>query len=265
MSTKELINIEAKKRLGQNFLVDESAIQLMIETLEINAGDFVIEVGPGTGILTESLADSCEVIGANLHAIEFDKDLIPILESKFSKYKNTKIVNANILNFLDEIKLEKKFHLKFIGSLPYNITSPLLHRILRLDPLPSVCVFLVQKEVAYKICQDAPKSTYLSVLTQTFYEPKILKVINREKFIPTPKVDGAIVKFVKRSDSVRNIEISRYEKFLHHVFSKPRKMLNKVFNQSELKNYGLDGTKRPQDYAWKEYLNVFNTKINNNH
>ncbi len=256
--------VTAKKALGQNFLTDPSVAQLMVEKLNVQKGDYVIEIGAGTGAVTQQLAPICISQVAHLIAVEFDIDLIPILESKIPQNENVKIINANILNFLDDFKVPENVRLTMIGSLPYNITSPLIHRLIKNKPMPDTCVFLIQKEVAHKICMQAPDSNYFSVFVQTFYEANILKIVDKHLFNPIPQVGGAVIKLVKKpldsnSSSLWQInDVSRYEKFLHHAFSHPRKMLNKVFTAAELEKYDFIGTNRPQDYNWKNYFKAFN-------
>lgn len=246
-----------KKALGQNFLTDPSVAQLMVDTLDVQKGDEVIEIGSGTGALTEPLASICKSKRVRLTAVEFDIDLIPILKSKVVEDENVKIVNANILNYLDDLKMSENTPLKIIGSLPYNITSPLIHRLIKNNPMPQTCVFLIQKEVAQKICAQAPDSNYLSVLVQTFYKTEILKIVDKNLFSPVPKVDGAVIKFTRKPIDMFPRDISRYEKFLHHGFSHPRKMLNKVFTKEELEKYKFDGSSRPQNYHAADYLRTF--------
>lgn len=247
----------AKKSLGQNFLTDPSVAKLMVNALAIQTNDEIIEIGSGTGVVTKPLAEICQQNKSHLTAVEFDVDLIPVLKSAVPEDQFVSIVNANILNFLDDFKVVQDTKLKLIGSLPYNITSPLLHRLIGFDPMPNTCVFLFQREVGQKICATVPDSNYLSVFVQTFYEPKILRTVDKGLFEPIPQVDGAVIKLERKPAFIDLSEISRYEKFLHHAFSHPRKMLNKVFSQEELKKYQLDGTKRAQNYGWKEYLQAF--------
>lgn len=255
--------VVAKKSLGQNFLTGPTVTQLMVESLDVQKGDEVVEIGAGTGAVTQILAPVCEQQKAHLTAVEFDVDLIPVLKSAISETESVKVVNANILNLLDDYKVPENSKFKTIGSLPYNITSPLIHRLINISPMPETCVFVIQKEVAQKTCAQAPDSNYLAVFVQTFYECKILKIVDKSLFDPIPQVDGAVIKLTKKShepvsSSLEEItNISRYEKFLHHAFSHPRKMLNKVFTKEELQKYGFDGTKRPQNYNSQEYLAAF--------
>ncbi|MBU2028849.1 ribosomal RNA small subunit methyltransferase A, partial [Patescibacteria group bacterium] len=238
----------AKKALGQNFLTDQTVVQLMIEALDVQSNDTIIEIGSGTGAVTKPLAQVCQAKDAHLTAVEFDIDLIPLLESAVPQTDQVTIINANILNFLEDFKVPKNNSFKIIGSLPYNITSPLLHQLIKYHPQPETIIVLIQKEVAQKICDQPPHSNYLSVFVQTFYEAKILKEVDKSLFNPIPAVDGAILQLLKKSQK-SNFDISRYEKFLHHIFSHPRKMLNKVLTKEELEKYNFAGTKRAQDYG----------------
>lgn len=251
----------AKKALGQNFLTDPKITQLMVESINVASGDQIMEIGSGTGAVTQHLAPICKSQNAYLTAIEFDIDLIPILKSKIAEDENVKIVNANILNFLDDYKISQNARLKIIGSLPYNITSPLIHRLTKNHPMPETCVLLIQKEVAQKIAETAPRSNYLSVFVQAFYTASILKIVDKNLFFPVPKVDGAVIKLTRKPTDMFSHDISRYEKFLHYVFSHPRKMLNKVFSKAELERYHLDSTKRPQDYGSIKYLEIFKIRV----
>lgn len=254
-------HVKAKKALGQNFLKDQAVARLMVESVDVFNGDRIIEIGSGRGALTQSLASICKSRHAHLTAVEFDIDLIPILKSKITENENVKIVNANILNLLDDFKIPENARLKIIGSLPYNITSPLIHRLIKTEPMPETCVFLIQKEVAQKICKQAPDSNYLSVFVQTFYKTEILKIVDKNLFFPVPKVDGAVIKLTKKLTDELIPDVSRYEKFLHHTFSSPRKMLNKVFTKEELSLYQLDGTNRPQNYNHMDYLRTYAVSI----
>ena len=254
-------NVRAKKALGQNFLTDPKIAQLMVDSVDASSDDRIIEIGSGTGALTQYLSSICTSQNAYLTAVEFDIDLIPILKSKIVESAYVKIINANILNLLDSLEIPEKARLKIVGSLPYNITSPLTHKLIKTNPMPAICVFLIQKEVARKICQQAPNSNYLSVFVQTFYKAEILKIVNKNLFDPIPQVDGAVIKLTRKGFDLNSLDISRYEKWLHHVFSHPRKMLNKVFTKDELEKYRLDGTERAQNYESTKYLELYTASM----
>ena len=252
--------IKPKKELGQNFLQDLLAANLMVDSLGVAARDVIVEIGPGLGAVTDVLSKKLrdEGGGSKLYAIEFDRELVDKLKARFPDGKSNKIeiVNANILDWLPNFQPGRDF--KLIGSLPYNITSPLLHSVVRLAKRPEACVFLVQKEVAQKVCAQAPKANYLSTFMQTFFVVELIEIVDRTKFNPVPAVDGGVIKLVCRSNpSIQQGELKKYEGFLHKGFSSPRKMLNKVFTADQLKSADIDGRLRPQNLTVDQWRTAF--------
>lgn len=243
-----------KKELGQNFLKDNSTIHKMILGLNLEANELVVEIGPGMGALTKRVSE----LAGKVFAVEFDKRLIDGLKKSFEN-TNVTVVDANILDWLPTFKLSDGYsEFKIIGSLPYYITSPILHTIAKLKQPPSVGVFLVQKEVAEKICEFPPDSSYLSSFVQTFYEVEYLGKVSKEFFAPVPKVDGGIIKLTKKIyEQISYDEMFKYEKFLHRCYLSPRKMLNKVFSKAELDMCRIDGNLRAQNLSSQDWLGVF--------
>ncbi|HLD96601.1 MAG TPA: rRNA adenine dimethyltransferase family protein, partial [Patescibacteria group bacterium] len=141
----------AKKSLGQNFLVDQRAVQDLVETAGVRKDDAVLEVGAGTGVVTLELAKR----GGKIIAVEFDRDLIPTLRENLKEFQNVEIINADILS-LDLIPYTLSPSFKIVGAIPYQITSPLIHKILHSPHRPKSITFIVQKEVAEKIAAAAP-------------------------------------------------------------------------------------------------------------
>jgi len=240
--------VKLRKSLGQNFLLDKSVGERMVVALNLADDDLVVEIGSGNGAVTEALTR----YNINLYATEIDKRLIDFLKNKFPK---ANVVNANILKWLPDFKPYKTF--KIIGSLPYYITSPILHETVRCNI--STAVFLVQKEVAKKISISAPNASYLSTFIQTFFSVTYLEMVDRNKFEPAPKVDSAVLQFV-RKPSV-NIDINKYEKFLHQGFSKPRKMLKKVLPLELLEKSGVNPNDRPQHIPLQIWIRMFKAQI----
>lgn len=246
--------MKPKKELGQNFLKDSPTAHKMVLGLDLNANDLVVEIGPGMGVLTKRVSE----LAGKVFAVEFDKRLIDGLKKSFEN-TNVTVVDANILDWLPSFRLPENYsEFKIIGSLPYYITSPILHTITKLKHPPSIGVFLVQKEVAEKICEFPPDSSYLSSFVQTFYDVEYFGKVAKEFFEPVPKVDGGIIKLTKKSyEQITYNEIYRYEKFLHRCYLSPRKMLNKVFSKEELDRCRIDGNLRPQNLSSQDWLGVF--------
>ena len=128
--------------------------------------------------------------------------------------------------------------------------------------VPQTAVLLVQKEVAEKIKNNAPDSSYMSSFVQTFFDVKYLGKVPSKKFNPEPKVDGGIIKMVKKEDANLDLVfIRKYEGFLHKAYSNPRKMLNKVFKKEELERGTINPTLRAQNLDAEEWLSFYK-KIN---
>lgn len=245
-----------KKELGQNFLIESGVAGDMVEALDLGEGDVVVEIGAGLGALTGVLVKQAKKKKAKVRAIEIDDRFVKELKEKFSKHKNLKVYKADVLRWLPRYKETNK--LKVTGSLPYYITSPILHSIVRHKKDITRCVLLMQKEVAEKISGKAPKASYLSTYLQTFYKIKLLKKVPRSFFKPEPKVDGAIVVMTKfKKPGIDKKKMMNYEEFLHKGFSKPRKMLNKVFSKQDLKELGIDEKLRPQHIKVKKWMELY--------
>ena len=227
----------------------------MVDALRMQEGETLIEVGPGLGSLTLELESRFANSDVEIEAVEIDLRFVDKLRNMFSHVKNLKIFEANVLDWLPTFHSQGR-DFKILGSLPYYITSPIIYEILRMNPRPEVCVLLVQKEVAQKILAKSPDSTYLSVLVQTFFEVEDLGFVDKTDFSPVPEVDGGIIKFVKRAEA-ESLDVGKYEGFLKRAFSNPRKMLNKIFYQDELNRAEINGSLRPQDYNWEDWLKFF--------
>jgi len=243
------------KSLGQNFLNNSQIVDKMVRALDIKESDVIIEIGPGHGILTQSLVDRAMATNSELFAVEIDERFYKKLESMYVYEESIHMHHGDILNWLPEYKPPE--HYKIIGSLPYYITSPILHTVIRKVPRADMCVFLIQKEVAERINETAPKATYLSSYVQTFYNVAYLGQVKKNVFHPKPKVDGAIIKFEKKEIDFPEEEILRYEGFLHKGFANPRKMLNKAFNDDELFASNIDPRLRPQNLSPQQWLNFY--------
>jgi 16S rRNA (adenine1518-N6/adenine1519-N6)-dimethyltransferase len=227
----------------------------MVDALDLVEVDTVVEIGPGLGVLTNELVhkllDTISII-----AIDIDKRFVENLKVVYLNSLNVQIVEADILDWLPNYKPEKPF--KVLGSLPYYITSPIIHSIIKMQKLPEKCVLMIQKEVAEKVAAKAPDASYLSTFAQTFYDIEYLGKVDKDKFKPAPKVDGGIIKMTLRHDAPIQVEnIKSYEGFLHKGFASPRKMLNKVFTKEQLAKANLNGNLRPQNLDANMWAEVF--------
>ncbi len=203
----------AKKSLGQNFLVDSKVIEFISDFASEN--DEILEIGPGLGFVTEQLVERAKKVVA----LEIDKDAIAILEKNLSSKNNFYLFEKDILKTnIDELPFENE-KIKVIANIPYYITSPILvHLLGEIDELKhknrsriSEIVLMVQLEVAKRIVanESSQNKEYgqLSILSQMFAEPKIIKIVPKSSFMPSPKVDSALVYFEIKNEP--KVEITR--------------------------------------------------------
>lgn len=240
--------IKPIKELGQNFLRNENVIKKIISLLEIKDGDNIIEIGPGEGVITN------EILKVNkdfkLTAIDVDPRVAEIMgEISSEKF------NFVLGNVLKEKELFNKDEYKIVGAIPYNITSPIFHKIIEENNLAEKVILVVQKEVGIKVC-DKNRGSYLSNYINYFYNTNYEATISKEDFYPIPKVDSAIIKFELRN--FKKIEKEKFSNFLHKVFRSPRKKINKVFEIETLKKVNIDPNLRPENLSIDEILSLYN-------
>jgi len=182
-------NLKPRKSLGQNFLVDEVALQKVIKAAEIGKHDLVLEIGPGLGNLTRYLAiNAKEVI-----AVELDSNLIPILHEVLDEHENVEIIKADIL----ELELNQVIHQQdyyVIANIPYYITSAIIRQLMEADNKPKRIVLTIQQEVARRILAKPGKLSLLALSVQVFGYPSIAARIPAGAFYPQPKVDSAVIR-----------------------------------------------------------------------
>ncbi|MEK7579663.1 MAG: 16S rRNA (adenine(1518)-N(6)/adenine(1519)-N(6))-dimethyltransferase RsmA [Patescibacteria group bacterium] len=262
---KSLITL--KKSLGQNFLINPRILDKIVKTAEISKEDIILEVGPGTGNLTEKLAETLRQRSGQgagrIIAIEKDRRLIEPLKEKF-KNTNVEIVEGDILKFKNQILNFKDNKYKIVGNIPYYITSRFLRTIFEKWPRPKLVVLTIQKEVAQRIVAKPPHMNLLAVSIQFFAEPKIISYISKENFRPIPKVDSAIIKLTPRS----KFYILNSKSFFNVVragFSQKRKLLvsnleKSGFNKNSLtanfKKLGINPESRAENLSIGEWIEL---------
>lgn len=213
------------KLLGQNFLRNANVIEKIVVAVGVEAGDTIIEVGPGRGELTLPLAKRCAEVGAHLFAVEKDKKLADdlLVEKNKLGIKNFEIMPGDILDLLGSKSFVYK-SFKIVGNIPYYLTGHLLRTISELNELPTRCVFMVQKEVAQRLAAKPPNINRLAASVQFWADPKILLAVSRKDFFPQPKVDSAVVVF-NRKDQTNIPDAARYYAMVRVLFAQPRKTI----------------------------------------
>lgn len=220
--------VKAKKSLGQHFLIDPLIISQIIEALNPNADETILEIGPGEGILTGPLVNT----GADIVAVELDRRLAPKLEKEFKDLANFRIIEADILITNPvEIGLGK---FAVAGNLPYNITTPVMDWLLDYHDYIDRAVFMMQLEVAERVISPPGRKarSTISVLTEIFYDSQIICKVPPESFKPRPKVDSAVVKFVRHDKKYSVVNFPRFTKFVRFCFASKRKNLVNNLNSA---------------------------------
>lgn len=246
------MSFRKKKSLGQHFLNDNVIIHKIADAVGAGPGDRVIEIGPGTGALTKTLATMYE----DLHAIEIDQRAVEVLKAEI---EGITIHEQDVLkvNWNELIDAEKKNYV--VGNLPYYITSPILFGLFDERQLFEEAVVMMQKEVAERLVADPSSKDYgiLSVQTQLFCSPEILFDVHRSAFTPPPKVTSSVVKlrFDKPELSCSDKTVKRV---VRTAFNQRRKKLSNslkpVLGDYQPEGYNFD--ERAEDWLPETYVKL---------
>ena len=242
-----------QKRFGQNFLIDTHVLDRIIEASEITKDDFVLEIGPGIGTMTQYLCEAArEVV-----AVEIDTNLIPILKDTLSAYDNVEVLNQDILK-VDIASLAKERNndrpIKVVANLPYYITTPIIMGLFESRvPIDSITI-MVQKEVADRMQEGPGSKEYgaLSLAVQYYAKPEIVVNVPPSCFMPQPKVGSAVIRLTRHEQSPVEVED---EKLMFQVirasFNQRRKTLANGLN-----NFGGFGLSKEEIQTCIEELGV---------
>jgi 16S rRNA (adenine1518-N6/adenine1519-N6)-dimethyltransferase len=259
--------LRADKKLGQNFLQDDKALQKIVKAAEISADDFVLEIGPGVGSLTRYLAASASTVTT----VELDLDLIPPLKAVLSPFSNVKIIQGDILelNISDIIKTPNYI---VAANIPYNITSAIIRHLLESQPKPRRIVLTIQKEVAERICEQPGDLSLLALSVQVYGMPSLQAIIPAEAFHPVPKVDSAILRIdIYDEPLIEKDLLNTFFKLIKAGFGQKRKTLRNSLSsglhistektESLLKQAEIESMRRAETLSieeWKRLCQIFN-------
>src|SRR3954470_24187252 len=240
MQTKQQIQsilaaagLSPRHRFGQDFMIDQNLLRIVADARRAATGDVVIEVGPGTGTLTEELLSR----GAEVIAVEIDRDLAGLLRGRFANDPRFKLIEGDALDTKHSLNREllavieaAARPVKLIANLPYNIASPLIIEMLLAGV--ELLAFTVQKEVAERLRAAAGTEEYgaLSVMVQLLAKVEILRKLPPTAFWPAPKIESALVRLT-REDRL-GARASEFSVFLQKLFSSRRKTLRKSLVKS---------------------------------
>ncbi len=265
--TRQLLRgygLQARKSLGQHFLVDEKALATVLAAAELGSEDTVIEVGPGLGVLTEELA-AC---AGRVIAVELDERLAAALGERLASQDNVSVVAGNILEVDLAELLGDATSYKVVANLPYYITSLVLRRFLEAPQRPETMVVMVQREVAETIAAAPGAMSLLSVSVQFYGEPVIVGIVPAASFYPPPAVDSAILKIT--ASTSHRLAVADHPGFFELVragFRASRKQLaNSLANglgrpRDEvlplLEAAGIDPKRRAQTLSVDEWIRLY--------
>ncbi len=239
-ATKEIINkysFAFQKKFGQNFLIDANILENIVGAAEISKEDFVLEIGPGIGTMTQYL---CEAAG-QVVAVEIDKMLIPILQDTLSEYDNVEIINQDVLKVDIKSMAEEKNQgkpIKVVANLPYYITTPIIMGLFESKvPIESITI-MVQKEVADRMQTGPGSKDYgaLSLAVQYYADAKVMLNVSASCFMPRPNVDSAVIQLTRHRKAPVDVEDEKLMfQIIRASFNQRRKTLvNGLKNSLEL-------------------------------
>lgn len=280
--TKEIMKehgFSFKKSLGQNFLTEPNILRNIAGAAELTKEDYVIEIGPGIGALTEHLARNA----AHVLAFEIDQRLISVLDDTLSPYDNVTVINEDILKadvetIVSEI-FPKDATIKVVANLPYYITTPIMMHLLMSNLDIEMMVVMMQKEVADRITAVPKTKAYgsLSIAVQYYMDAELAFIVPKTAFVPQPNVDSAIIKLVKRERP--RVDVTD-EDFFFRVsksgFAQRRKTLwnnlvshfgkeeeTKKWLEVSLEESGIDPKRRGETLSLEEFGALANALLKN--
>lgn len=256
--------VKAKKYLGQHFLKDEEIARQIADTLSMNGYTNVLEIGPGTGVLTKYLLQR----PMNLVAMELDEESIVYLNHSFQlehkeilqQNNSLEIIQADFLKY----NLSTLFNLEpfaITGNFPYNISTQIVFRLLEIRNRVPEFSGMFQKEVAQRICAKEGNKTYgiLSVLVQAFYDAEYLFTVNPEVFDPPPKVESGVLRLIRKDDFILDCDEKLFFRVVKTGFNQRRKTLRnslKIFNLSDNLKEDAIFDRRPEELGVDQFISL---------
>jgi len=242
-------NHRARKRFGQHFLHDPSVVARIVRAIGAKPGERIVEIGPGLGALTGALLQSCE----RLDVIEIDRDLAAKLSAEYRGDARLRVHTGDALGFDFRQLVSPGERLRVVGNLPYNVSTPLLFRLLDQAPVIADMHFMLQREVVDRLTAEPGGRDYgrLTVMVRLRCESEKLFEVRAGAFRPAPRVTSAIVRLrVLRQPDVRLADLPTFKHLVSHLFSRRRKTLRNSLrgqlSEAELEKLGIDPNARPE-------------------
>ena len=255
--------IRPNKSFGQNFLIDRSVLNKIIDASEITSSDEILEVGAGTGVLTRELAQHA----ARVVAVEIERDMLTLLEETIGSYTNVELIARNLLQ-LDPSEVFAQRPYKLVANLPYYITAPTFRHFLESRNPPRLLVVMVQLEVAQRIVATPGEMSLLAVSIQFYGQPRIVARVPANAFYPAPKVDSAILRVdIRPPMSLTQQERDSFFRVVQAGFTERRKQLHNSLThglhykneriRAWLASAEIDASRRAETLSIEEWLRLW--------
>ncbi len=256
-------HMRPNKSFGQNFLIDRAVLQRIIEAAEINAGEQVLELGAGTGVLTRELARHAR----RVVAVELERDMFSLLAETTRNFANVELIERNLL-YVDPAAIFGAEAYKLVANLPYYITAPTFRHFLESANPPRLLVVMVQYEVAQRIVAAPGDLSLLGVSIQFYGKPDIVAHVPARAFYPAPKVDSAILRVdLKDEVPLAHEQRDSFFRLVQAGFSERRKQIHNSLArglhrkdaevQALLKAAGIDPGRRAETLSIEEWLQLW--------
>ena len=271
---KEILHqygIKPNKKLGQSFLIDINVINRIADAAIISGEDVVVEIGAGIGVLTEIIARRAK----RVIAVEIDRNLVEVLKDKLGGYDNVEVHSGDILKFdFNSVAETHGAKIKIIGNVPYNISSPVIFRLLSFRPVISDFLLMLQKEIVQRLVSIPNNKIYgvPSVILQMFAIVEKIFDVPSTCFYPQPKVESAVVRGIFRENPLFHLKDEIiFTTLVKAAFAQRRKMLINNLKNSKLLagiedekikevlgNAGIDGKRRGETLSVEEFGKLSN-------
>jgi 16S rRNA (adenine1518-N6/adenine1519-N6)-dimethyltransferase len=263
-------DLTPKKGLGQNFLVDETALECIADAAEISSDSAVLEIGPGLGNLTRHLANQAR----KLVAVELDERFLPVLNKVLAPWDNVEIVHGDILAQRPDSLMGESGYL-VVANIPYYITSAVIRHLLEAEHKPQRIVLTIQEEVARRVCAEAGSLSLLALSVQVYGQPKLAARIPAGAFYPPPKVNSAALRIdLYDEPRIPAPLLNSFFRLAKAGFSQKRKTLRNSLSggmhwptertEALLSQAGIDSQRRAQTLTLEEWGRLCEATNNQN-
>ena len=254
---------QPRKRFGQHFLHNTAITHKIVSAINPTADDLLVEIGPGLGALTKHVLP----MTSQYHVIEIDRDVVPKLQKKCAELGELVIHNVDALSFnFQELIRNDQQKLRLFGNLPYNISTPLLFHLLDFIDIIEDMHFMLQYEVAERLCAAHGSKIYgrLSIMIQYFCHAQVLFEVPPEAFHPKPKVNSAVIRLIPRTPIIKVKNMKKFARIVNYAFMHRRKTIRNALktelSSADLVALNIDPKSRPEQLSVWDFVTIANSE-----